>query len=357
MNCKGPLSKLFYCCCFQDANPDAVRAAQLKMFGKLTHERVEWHPARMLCIRFNVKHPYGDYSVVGVRKERKVGGGAGGFQLFSGLRQEEEAPKESQEEDPGNFTKVQDKRKEQGEVKAVQNVVKGKDKTEEDLPEEEAPKKPPMDLFKSIFMDSSDDEDDEDKKDEEKDEQEKEEAEQNKDSQEKEQEEGKKSLFGTELEPAGKKKMPWEEEKRNILRNTNPAKYATFSICCLKKLFRHFILFRGIFANVDFDALNRRKPLNKPRGPEPDPSDKPKEKDSDDKKSGASRPKASDFLKNSSSEDEGEKEKDNDGGSFGPAKPPERPDRSNSGIKAVLSKFHRQTWENKLVFVVNVNFD
>ena len=35
----------------QDAHPDAVRAAQLKMFGKLTHERVEWHPARMLCIR------------------------------------------------------------------------------------------------------------------------------------------------------------------------------------------------------------------------------------------------------------------------------------------------------------------
>ena len=45
---------------------DATKAVKLKLFGKLTHEKIEWHPAKLLCIRFNVKHPYSDYSVIGV---------------------------------------------------------------------------------------------------------------------------------------------------------------------------------------------------------------------------------------------------------------------------------------------------
>ena len=31
---------------------DAKKAAKMKMYGKLTRERVEWHPAKILCIRF-----------------------------------------------------------------------------------------------------------------------------------------------------------------------------------------------------------------------------------------------------------------------------------------------------------------
>ena len=50
---------------------DAMKAAKLKLFGSLTHEKVEWHPAKLLCIRFNVKHPYGDHSVVGVPTSHK----------------------------------------------------------------------------------------------------------------------------------------------------------------------------------------------------------------------------------------------------------------------------------------------
>ena len=34
---------------------DAKKAAKMKMYGKLTRERVEWHPAKILCIRF-VQH-------------------------------------------------------------------------------------------------------------------------------------------------------------------------------------------------------------------------------------------------------------------------------------------------------------
>ena len=50
--------------------------------------------------------------------------------------------------------------------------------------------------------------------------------------------EGKKELFGNELEDERAQKKPWEEKKENRLRNPAPA--------------------AGIFANVDFDKLNRR---------------------------------------------------------------------------------------------------
>lgn len=50
---------------------DSTKAAKLKLFGSLTREKVEWHPAKLLCIRFNVKHPYGDHSVIGVPSSYK----------------------------------------------------------------------------------------------------------------------------------------------------------------------------------------------------------------------------------------------------------------------------------------------
>merc|ERR1712126_399872 len=47
------------------------KAASLKMFGQLTRTKEEWHPARLLCVRFNVAFPYGDHSVTGVAKSNK----------------------------------------------------------------------------------------------------------------------------------------------------------------------------------------------------------------------------------------------------------------------------------------------
>ena len=53
------------------------RAADMKMFGQLTRTTEDWHPARLLCVRFNVAQPYGDPSVVGTRdrasKKRETG--------------------------------------------------------------------------------------------------------------------------------------------------------------------------------------------------------------------------------------------------------------------------------------------
>ncbi len=45
---------------------EAQKAVKMKLFGNLTREVVEWHPARLLCVRFNVKPPFGDASVTGI---------------------------------------------------------------------------------------------------------------------------------------------------------------------------------------------------------------------------------------------------------------------------------------------------
>ena len=41
------------------------------MFGRLTRERFEWHPDRVLCKRFNVANPYPGNTMVGVPKVKR----------------------------------------------------------------------------------------------------------------------------------------------------------------------------------------------------------------------------------------------------------------------------------------------
>ncbi|XP_064599154.1 G patch domain-containing protein 1-like [Liolophura sinensis] len=45
---------------------DDVKAAEMKMFGKLTREVLEWHPDKVLCKRFNIPDPYPDSQIVGL---------------------------------------------------------------------------------------------------------------------------------------------------------------------------------------------------------------------------------------------------------------------------------------------------
>lgn len=47
-------------CCQGDVD-DKQTAVEMKMFGKLTRETLEWHPERLLCRRFNVPEPYPGY--------------------------------------------------------------------------------------------------------------------------------------------------------------------------------------------------------------------------------------------------------------------------------------------------------
>uniref|UniRef100_A0A6J0V9X0 G patch domain-containing protein 1 isoform X1 n=1 Tax=Pogona vitticeps TaxID=103695 RepID=A0A6J0V9X0_9SAUR len=50
---------------------DKAAAAKMKMFGKLTREKFEWHPDKLLCKRFNVPDPYSESCVVGLPKVKR----------------------------------------------------------------------------------------------------------------------------------------------------------------------------------------------------------------------------------------------------------------------------------------------
>ncbi|KAF0298815.1 G patch domain-containing protein 1 [Amphibalanus amphitrite] len=49
----------------KESTDPATQAARRRMFGFLTRQTQEWHPAALLCRRFNVKNPYPHSSIVG----------------------------------------------------------------------------------------------------------------------------------------------------------------------------------------------------------------------------------------------------------------------------------------------------
>ena len=61
------------------------------MFGKLTRERYEWHPDRVLCKRFNIANPYPESLVPGVPGGTKRGG------KFDAIDFMDDTPKEEPE--------------------------------------------------------------------------------------------------------------------------------------------------------------------------------------------------------------------------------------------------------------------
>ncbi|KAM8982998.1 G patch domain-containing protein 1 isoform 1-T1 [Ara ararauna] len=50
---------------------DKETAVKMKMFGKLTRDKFEWHPEKLLCRRFNVPDPYPESSIVGLPKVKR----------------------------------------------------------------------------------------------------------------------------------------------------------------------------------------------------------------------------------------------------------------------------------------------
>ena len=206
-----------------------VEAAAIGMFGALTRIKEEWHPARLLCVRFNVAHPYSDTSTTGTTKPSKRDTGV--TNVFAAL----ENVQDVQVEDLKKSDTVKD-----GE-EVPQTSTDEKIKAEQEEEEEMIVPKPPMDLFKAIFADSSESESE---KEEEKEENAAETAarlRQNHASAEK--------IKG----PAN----PWEERRGNVLRSKEPAK--------------------GIFANIDFEALNKRTSSKRPRSPSNSPPRESKE--------------------------------------------------------------------------------
>jgi len=197
----------------------ARKAADMKMFGQLTRTVEEWHPAKLLCVRFNVAHPFGDYTVVGTREKAKRETGVTNVFAMVGV---------DEEKVDGDINSSQNEVEEENTIKDEPT-----DNVEVDKEEEAVQLKPPADLFKAIFVDSDSEEDTDTERTD--------------------------STSATDVDksstsiaspkPANHLSIapvtfsgpkPWEQKEGNILRNKEPA--------------------RGIFANIDLDNLNRRIP-------------------------------------------------------------------------------------------------
>uniref|UniRef100_A0A8C0H7X8 G-patch domain containing 1 n=1 Tax=Chelonoidis abingdonii TaxID=106734 RepID=A0A8C0H7X8_CHEAB len=51
---------------------DKESAVKMKMFGKLTRDKFEWHPEKLLCKRFNVPDPYSEFTVKFANFQMKI---------------------------------------------------------------------------------------------------------------------------------------------------------------------------------------------------------------------------------------------------------------------------------------------
>merc|ERR1719383_1166528 len=124
------------------------KAVELKMFGKLTRSTEDWVPARILCVRFNVKNPCGEDKEPKSRKKNNFGSN----QLFSILvgdsgGGEPSAPAaEHHSEEPGTSTVKKEPAEESEKQSRESKLVK-----DEEVSRKE---RPPMDLFKAIFANS-----------------------------------------------------------------------------------------------------------------------------------------------------------------------------------------------------------
>ncbi|XP_013380300.1 G patch domain-containing protein 1 [Lingula anatina] len=159
-----------------DSTPvsDQAKAAQMKMFGKLTRERFEWHPDRLLCRRFNVPDPYPGSTIVGVPTVKKDK-----FSLYNFLS----VPVEKRAPSPPKALTAADESEQPRMPKSIfdapvskRSVLRNpaeKSKTESTVNKETKSTsdvndllssvkesevtvegRPPMDLFKAIFQDS-----------------------------------------------------------------------------------------------------------------------------------------------------------------------------------------------------------
>jgi G patch domain-containing protein 1 len=205
-----------------DVNPqhaEKAKAAQMKMFGRLTRETAEWVPARLLCVRFNVKNPFADDKEAAAGSKKKKAPSFDAAELFSKL-DDEQPPSRRGTTAAAGATSTTAKSDGDG-VQAVAMEVQEE--------EEQAPEKPPMDLFKAIFADSDSESSSEENND--------------------------------EVAMAAAATATNRQEKES-------EKEGAAAAAAVNKPPERSEAPRGIFANIDFDALNRRRPP-RPKSPPP----------------------------------------------------------------------------------------
>ncbi|KAF1531791.1 G patch domain-containing protein 1, partial [Eudyptes sclateri] len=127
---------------------DKETAVKMKMFGKLTRDKFEWHPEKLLCKRFNVPDPYPDSSIVGLPKVKRDK-----YSVFNFLTLPEPTTSVTQ----ATNENIQQNNNLNSKFVFLNTVcydavlqVANEDKDQE----EES--RPSMDLFKAIFVSSSD---------------------------------------------------------------------------------------------------------------------------------------------------------------------------------------------------------
>ncbi|XP_029647833.2 LOW QUALITY PROTEIN: G patch domain-containing protein 1-like [Octopus sinensis] len=159
---------------------DLSNAVEMKLYGKLTREIFDWHPDKLLCRRFNVPDPHPGSGIIGVPKAKHDK-----YSIFDFLA-------------PPPVTEEKNRCQQDDPVKSSDNTAKNtSDKTTTSAPEKpsifshlmaekpastpsisdspnkepvitstpqptvEEGERPPMDLFKAIFADSSSDSEEE----------------------------------------------------------------------------------------------------------------------------------------------------------------------------------------------------
>lgn len=137
-----------------EETPDAAKAAQLGMFGKLTHDEFEWHPVDLLCRRFNVPNPYPNCGKVGLATVAVDKHAV--FNFLTPSKKEEEPSKA-----PDNSEGLEQITGPAASSPEVPRGMESKPSKEEvqDSSDESEEERPPLDFFNSIFSESSGDED------------------------------------------------------------------------------------------------------------------------------------------------------------------------------------------------------
>ncbi|KAK8775955.1 hypothetical protein V5799_030700 [Amblyomma americanum] len=137
-----------------EETPDATKAAQLGMFGKLTHNEFEWHPVDLLCRRFNVPNPYPNCGKVGLATVTVDKHAV--FNFLTPSNKEEE-PSKAPDDSEGLDQVSEPATSNTGLSRAMESQP---DKEEvQDSSSEPEEERPPLEFFNSIFSESSEDED------------------------------------------------------------------------------------------------------------------------------------------------------------------------------------------------------
>jgi len=134
------------------------QAARLGMFGPLTREQKEWHPAKLLCKRFGVKEPEvaPDSStkvVTGVASPRELALASGS--TGNAMTPITSLPSPNQASQPAASSSTPIRR----DPRDLENIGLGED--EDQGRDTLTYEKPTMDIFKAIFASDDEDSDDE----------------------------------------------------------------------------------------------------------------------------------------------------------------------------------------------------